>query len=67
MLNKQLEKFAYDFAIEIHEGKWDHVSDPHSKSKEGWDALIEELRCRCHGFTHDDYARAIADGLSSSK
>lgn len=65
---QRLGDIAYDFAIEIREGKWDHVSDPHTtRSMAATDALIVELRRRCPGHTRDAYAKAIADGLVASK
>lgn len=63
--NVDLGEEGYRLALEIRDGKWDHVDKTDRAS--GVLALISELRRRCPGFTDDQYSQAIANGLSASR
>jgi hypothetical protein len=58
---------AYDFAVEIRDGKWDHVVGIRSKPVPVCPEVVDELRRRCPGHSNLEYQRAIADGLFSSR
>jgi len=62
---ENLQEQAYRLAEEIRDRKWDALPgiDRPAASAE----IIAELRRRCPGFTTEEYARAIADGLFDSR
>jgi hypothetical protein len=64
---ERLMQAGYDFAIEIRDGKWDHVSDPHDLPARGWPGLVAELQRRCPGFSDAQYSHAIGNGLFNSR
>jgi hypothetical protein len=63
----QLANAAYDLALEIRDGKWDHVEEIHRKPASACSALIDELRRRSPGFGNERYQRALADSLQASR
>lgn len=64
---ERLTQAGYDFAVEIREGRWDHLSAPDELPAIGRPALVAELRRRCPGFTNAQYDHAIAAGLFDSR
>jgi hypothetical protein len=62
-----LDDVAYDFAVEIREGKWAHVRCLDAKPAAACPEIIEELQTRCPGYSTERYQRAIADGLFASR
>ena len=64
---EKLMQAGYDFAIEIRDGKWNHVSDPNALPAVGRVGLVAELRRRCLGFTDSQYSQAIGNGLFNSR
>jgi hypothetical protein len=62
-----LEEAAFKLGSEIHEGKWNHLPEIHEKPAPDCREIVDELRMRCHGFTLEQYQRAIATGLFASR
>jgi hypothetical protein len=67
MVEERLAEAGYKLALEVREGRWDHVSNPNDKPATAYVPLISELRRRCPGYCDDEYSRAIADGLFNSR
>ena len=61
----RLAEEGYQLALEIRDGKWNAL--PGIERPASSPGVIDELRSRCPGFTNGEYAKAIADGLYSSK
>jgi hypothetical protein len=64
---ERLDEIAYSLAIEIHEGRWNHVENIHRYPVPRCVEIMDEFRRRCPGFSLDEYQRAIADGLFASR
>ena len=64
---EKLMQISFDFAVEIRDGKWNHVSDPNELPAVGRSGLVAELRRRCPGFTDAQYNEAIGNGLFNSR
>jgi hypothetical protein len=67
MVTERLAEAGYKLALEVREGRWDHISSPNEKPAVAYPPLIGELRLRCPGYRDDEYSRAIADGLFNSR
>lgn len=67
MMAERLAEAGYKLALEVREGRWDHISDPNEKPPKAYVPLIDELRRRCPGYRDEDYSRALADGLFNSR
>jgi hypothetical protein len=66
-MTRDLQDAAHELALEIRDGKWDHVRCLDQKPASACPEIIEELRKRCPGYPEDLYKRAIADGLFGSR
>lgn len=67
MVAERLAEAGYLLALEVREGRWDHVYDPNEKPPKAYVPLIEELKRRCPGCLEGEYSRALADGLFNSR
>jgi hypothetical protein len=67
MVAERLAEAGYKLALEVRDGRWDHVSNPNEKPAAAFVPLICELRKRCPGYREDEYSRAISDGLFNSR
>jgi hypothetical protein len=67
MLPERLAEAAYKLALEVRDGRWDHISNPNEKPATAYVPLIGELKKRCPGYSDGEYSRAIADGLFNSR
>jgi len=62
-MDDHLSSAAYDFCLEMRDNpRWDDAMN-RIRDSEG----ISELRARCPGYSDEDYARAIAQGMSASR
>lgn len=62
-----LDAAAYDLALEIREGKWEHVACLKTKPAPACQELMDVLRTRRPGYAVEQYRRALADGLFASR
>ena len=67
MLAERLAEAGYKLAVEVREGRWDHISSPNEKPATAYPPLISELRRCCPGYRDDEYSRALADGMFNSR
>jgi hypothetical protein len=67
MVAERLAEAGYKLALEVRDGRWDHISNPNERPATAYVPLINELRRRCPGYGEDEYSRAIADGLFNSR
>lgn len=68
MINsRSIDDVAYELAEEIHGGKWNHISEIHTKPVPRCMEIMDEFKRRCPGHTLEQYQKAIADGLFASR
>ena len=64
---QQLEESAWAIALEIRDGRWDHLPGMDEGPAVNCPEIIDELRKRAPGFMTENYQRTIADALNGSK
>lgn len=64
---KDLEEAGFQLAMEIYDGRWNHVPDIHRKPAPACPELLEELERRCPGHSLPEYRQALADGLFAAR
>jgi hypothetical protein len=62
-MNDRLSTAAYNLCIEMRDDPRWEAANNRPGNREG----LEELRRRCPGFTDDEYARAMSQGLMASR
>ena len=66
-IDSHLAQAGATLAMEIQQGKWDHVRDLKTKPIGDCFELVEELRKRCPGYETEQYRRALASGVSNTR